>query len=370
MKKALIIGGGFAGCTAANILKERGFKCTILEKGTILGGGVRTFFYHGHPYTFGPHHLLIDVDKMYIYDYYAKYLKFWEMDHYNMSYSGEEDKFYTFPLHQSEVNEMMDAEQIKKELSAATNPNPTNFDDYWKGTIGETLYRRFMDGYSKKMWNIPNNKILDEVTFSFKNKKEDNLKSGSKKCFDGKKRVFYPTALDGYNKYFDICSEDVNVVFNACISSIDVYKKKIICNDQVYTGDILVSTISPDILLDYKYGELPYMGRDFMKIILPIEKITPEPYFFIHYPNDEQFTRIFEYKLLTKYKSKNTLIGIEFPSKKNKLYPYPIKSEILKAKKYIDELPADVYSIGRAGKYHYDNQDMIIKDCLDLFINL
>ena len=100
------------------------------------------------------------------------------------------------------------------------------------------------------------------------------------------------------------------------------------------------------MLFDFQYGELPYMGRDFMKLILPIERVTPEPYYFIHYANDEPFTRVFEYKLLTRHKSKNTLLGIEFPSKKNKLYPYPIKSEIARAKKYLDLLPDDVFSIG------------------------
>ena len=63
-------------------------------------------------------------------------------------------------------------------------------------------------------------------------------------------------------------------------------------------------------------------------------------------------------------------MGIEFPSKNNKLYPYPILSEIAKAKKYLDLLPDDVYSIGRMGNYHYDNQDMIIKECLTHFSNL
>ena len=44
--------------------------------------------------------------------------------------------------------------------------------------------------------------------------------------------------------------------------------------------------------------------------------------------------------------------------------------EINKAKKYKDLLPDDVYSIGRMGNYHYDNQDMIIKECLNYFSNL
>lgn len=370
MKTANIIGGGFAGCTAANILKSRGFICNIFEKSNILGGGVRTHFYYGHPYTFGPHHFLVDVDKMYIYEYYSKYLEFWEMDHYNMAYVGKDDKFYTFPIHEEEVKLMKDVDIISKELKQASNPEPNNFEDYWVSTVGKTLYNNFINNYSKKMWEIPNNKIIDEVTFSFKNDKKDNLKKGGKKCFDGKKRVFYPTNYDGYNKYFDICAENNNVILNNNIENIDLNNKTVYFGNESISADILVSTISPDVLFEYQFGVLPYMGREFLKIILPIERITPEPYYFIHYPNDESYTRIFEYKLLTKYKSENTLLGIEFPSKINKLYPYPILSEIAKAKQYLDLLPDDVYSIGRMGNYHYDNQDMIIKECLNLFSNL
>ena len=131
MKKALIIGGGFAGCTAANILKKRGFHCTIFEKSKILGGGVRTFFHHGHPYTFGPHHLLVDIDQMFIYEYYKQYLEFWEMDHYNMTYVGSDDQFYTFPIHADEIDLMPDRDIIRNELLEASDPDPINFEDYW-----------------------------------------------------------------------------------------------------------------------------------------------------------------------------------------------------------------------------------------------
>ena len=369
-KKAIVVGGGFAGCTAANILKARGFDCTIIEKSGLLGGGVRTFFYHGHPYTFGPHHLLVDVDKMYIYDYYSKYVDFYELDHYNMTYVGQDDAFYTFPIHNDDVQEMPDSEKIYSELNDSQNAEPTNFEDYWIGLVGNTLYDKFINKYSKKMWGVKNNKEIDEVTFSFKNKKEDNLKKGSKKCFDGKKNVYYPVHKDGYNRYFDICADGCNVLLNTAPERIDPIKKEVLISGETMSCDVLVSTVSPDMLFDFQYGELPYMGRDFMKLILPIERVTPEPYYFIHYANDEPFTRVFEYKLLTRHKSKNTLLGIEFPSKKNKLYPYPIKSEIARAKKYLDLLPDDVFSIGRSGKYFYDNQDMIIKDCLELFSKL
>ena len=59
MKKVLIIGGGFAGCATAHLLGEKkDLNVTLVEAGSELGAGVRTHFYGGHPFTFGPRHFL------------------------------------------------------------------------------------------------------------------------------------------------------------------------------------------------------------------------------------------------------------------------------------------------------------------------
>ena len=94
MKKALIIGGGFAGCTAANMLKGKGFKVTIVEKSDVFGGGCRTFFYCGHPYTYGPHHLLVNINEMYVSEYMDKYVKLRELEHYCMTFVERDSAFY------------------------------------------------------------------------------------------------------------------------------------------------------------------------------------------------------------------------------------------------------------------------------------
>ena len=48
MKKALIIGGGFAGCAASHQLALKGgWEVTIIEKLSYLGAGVRTSWYRG-----------------------------------------------------------------------------------------------------------------------------------------------------------------------------------------------------------------------------------------------------------------------------------------------------------------------------------
>ena len=103
------------------------------------------------------------------------------------------------------------------------------------------------------------------------------------------------------------------------------------------------------------YGELPYIGRDILKIILPLKFVFPGNIYFLYYSGKQDYTRIVEYKKLTRQNldTPTSLISIEFISKNGKYYPLPFKSAISKAQKYLNELPDGVFSIGRAGSYDY-----------------
>lgn len=361
-KKAIIVGGGFTGCTMAYMLNKKGYEVTLYEGSDVLGGGCRTMFHRGHPYTFGPHHLIMKTGDVEAREYFESFLKFREIEHNVLTYPNGGDKFYNYPPVKADIEEMPKSELIKSEIANRDeNSKIENLEDYWKNSVGDTLYGMFVNEYSKKMWGIKNNKELDQdITFSLK---KEPIRDGVKEYFEGAKYIIYPENLDGYNQYFEQAVEDCTVLYNSNIERFDVNKKAVLVDGKWNEADLLVSTTSPDKLLDYKFGELKYKGRDFLKIILPIEKITPDPYYFLYYAGDEPYTRIVEYKLLTGYKSKDTLLGIEFPSDNNKLYPYPTKAEVDRAKRYFSELPEDVLSMGRMGSYKYKDMYEIYNDC-------
>ena len=87
--------------------------------------------------------------------------------------------------------------------------------------------------------------------------------------------------------------------------------------------------------------------------MFPTEHVFPEHVYFLYYANDEKFTRLVEYKKFTHHKSPTTLIGMEIPSKNGRHYPLPFQSEIARARRYYDDMPDGVYSIGRSGSYRY-----------------
>jgi UDP-galactopyranose mutase len=88
-------------------------------------------------------------------------------------------------------------------------------------------------------------------------------------------------------------------------------------------------------------------------MVLPVECAFPENVYFVYYAGKEKFTRAVEYKKFTHHKSSSTLIGLEIPSKNGRYYPMPFKSEQARAQRYFDEMPTNMFSIGRAGSYRY-----------------
>ena len=193
------------------------------------------------------------------------------------------------------------------------------------------------------------------------------IKEGNRAAWDNAISA-YPYAADGYNKYFDILFEkNINIFLNTKIEGFEIENKKVFFNGELKEYDYIINTISPDILFNNNYGELPFIGRDFHKIVFPSEFVFPKNVYFLYYANDEKFTRLVEYKKFTHHKSPTTLVGMEIPSFNGKHYPLPIKSEQQKASKYHKEMPENVFSIGRAGTYRYL---VDIDDCIELSIKI
>jgi UDP-galactopyranose mutase len=349
-KKAVIIGGGIGGCCAAHLLMRMGgWDVTVIEQAPFLGAGNRTFWHGGHPYTFGPRHFLTQNEEVFKYMNDVLPIRLCP-EHEFITYVERDSQFYNFPIHRDDVPKMPDREKVESELASLKGvADAKNFEEYWIGSVGETLYDKFVDGYSKKMWMLDDNKTLDTFNWS---PKGVALKEGPRRAWD-KAKSGYPYAPDGYNPYFDIATEGVDVRLSTKITKYDIENKTVWIGDEKVTADIIVNTASPDDLFGHVHGPLDYIGRDFFKIVLPVEYAFPKDVYFVYYAGDEPFTRIVEYKKFTHHKSDSTLIGLEIPSKNGRYYPMPTKASIAHCEEYYKMMPEGVFSIGRAGSFRY-----------------
>jgi len=361
-KKVLIIGGGFAGCTMAHqFALKGGYDVTIIERAPFTGNGVRTFFYGGHPYTFGPRHFL--TQKEHTFTFLNKYVPLRRCnEHEFITYVESDGQFYTYPIHVDDIPRMPEKDAIRQQLAQAKRldgaRNAKNFEEYWVSSVGRTLYDKFVNQYSKKMWRLEDNRTLDDFSWS---PKGVALKEGPRAGWDTAISAF-PLAADGYNAYFDIATAGARVLLKTAADAYDLPNKRIKLAGDWKTFDIIVNTISPDTVMNFAYGELPFIGRDLLKIVLPVESCFPKDVYFVYYAGSEPFTRIVEYKKFYRNQAPSTLIGVEIPSTNGRFYPLPIKSEQERARKYFADMPEGVFSIGRAGSYEYR---IDIDDCID-----
>ena len=364
MKTACILGGGFAGCAAAHQLEmDGGWDVTLIEASHQLGAGVRTSWHGGHPYTFGPRHFLTQCQD--VWDYMNNICPLRRLEHEFRTYVESDDQFYSYPIHEDDIPRMPEAGLIRCELDALEPshwtdcPVPQNLQEYWVQSVGPTLYRKFIDGYSRKMWQIDDNRELDTFNWS---PKGVALKNGPRAGWDVAMSG-YPYRYDGYDTYFTFAARGAKVLLNTKPFALQLDKRLVWIHpgDEWRKFDLIVCTISPDVTLGTilstrggPYGSLPYVGREFHVWVDEQEYAMPEKVFWTYYAGSEKHTRITEYKKFTGHKSPHTLLGMEIPCLNGrKDYPYPMKKWQALAKQYHDSAAEDVFFMGRIGSYRY-----------------
>jgi UDP-galactopyranose mutase len=363
MKTALVLGGGFAGCTAAYLLGKIGFRVTLLEAESGLGGGARTRFYGGHPYTLGPR-VFFSRDEQVVRQLTGLteirefYTRTW-------TYVESDGRMYRYPLQVADLPLMPDHRRIQEELRQRQGKTPSveDFERYWLDAVGPTLYGKFVENYSRKMWGIESNRQL-VANFEWVNRGtpirqcDDRLYTDQ---FQG-----YPRDLSGYNGYFERCVAGCDVLLDCMIERFAPETRQVTTAQGEFTGDIIVNTIPVDHLFGYEYGTLQFCGRQFIPLWLPSARAFPEDVTWIHYSGHEEHTRVTEFKKITGYEAPDTVLGIEISAPRGRYYPVQSPPELARHALYRKLFPSDFHSIGRLGKFRYQGIADAIRDALDV----
>ena len=281
-------------------------------------------------------------------------------------------KFLYYSIHEDDFSRMPDEKKIRFEVKGlekkfkdaefkltqgeeSLEETAKNYEDFWLRSVGPSLYSKFIEGYTKKMWQTNDNTEIDDFTWS---PKGVAIKKGPKEV--GHSHFCIPI-LAGYNDFFDLASDSANIKLNTAVEKIDPSNKSAFINNEWHKFDVIINSTPIDHLLEYCHGKLKYIGRDITFLILPVEFALPKDVYFTYYCGNEKYTRVVEYKKFTQYKSPHTLISLEYPSERGRLYPMPTEPERNRAQKYFKMVNEDFFSIGRIGafNYRYDIDDAI-----------
>lgn len=360
----LIIGTGFSGSVLAERLgtvMEK--KVCIIDKRNHIGGNAYDYYNEDGilVHKYGPHWFHTNSDK--VFNYLSNFTEW--IFHEHIIKSNVNGKLYQFPINRNTINSFFklnlktdDEVRLFIESKKIKLPVPKNSEEMVLSLLGSELYENFYLNYTLKQWNIHPRDLAPSITARIP------VRYNERGCYFNDKYQAMPKL--GYTKLFKnlLNHKNITLILNKSFSEIE---KEIKFNKLIYTGPI-------DEFFNNCYGELPYRSLEFQHETLEQEYFQECQQ--INFPNENEYTRIVEWKHATGQKSGKTSIMKEYPVEyktgREKFYPIPLSKNNEILTKYINDAKKlkDVIFSGRLAEYKYYNMDQVIARSLKLFEDL
>lgn len=366
----IVVGAGISGSVMAERYANKlGKKVLVIEKRNHIGGNCYDF-YDGAGILvskYGAHLFHTNHDDVWKYVH-----NFSEFSKYEHKVLGKVDgKLVPIPVNITTVN-MLLGTAIKNEAemdewlkkNQVKNDNPKNGREAALARVGEVLYEKIFKNYTKKQWD----KYPEELDASVLNRIPVRNNFDDRYFSD----IYQGQPEEGYTKLFEkmLSHSNIEVMLNTDFFEI---KDSLEYELLFYTGPI-------DKYFDYKYAK--EANLEYRSLKFEFETYDKE-YFqensVINYPNEQNFTRIVEYKYFTGQIHPKTTISKEFsttydPEVNEPYYPVPNPKNKKIFKKYQTEAENleknGIYFVGRLANYKYFNMDEAFKNALDLFYKI
>lgn len=420
--KIAVVGAGISGLSAAHFLKGK-YDVKVFEKENRPGGLIRCRRVDGSLFHICGGHVFNSKRQDVLDWFWAKFIKNEEfskadrnscvfmdkgedsLNHDNIPYPIENHMY----LFNDEIQKNFYADLEEIDNVKGTNAKFTDYDSFgnflrWR--FGKTLYNMYFEPYNKKVWR----RDLTEVPMSWMEGKlpmpttqemrDNNTNKVEEKAFVHS--TFWYEKMNGSQYIADKLAEELNVVYNANISSIVKFGKKWIVGDEefdkvVYCGNIkdLIKIVKGIDFSKYKsqIESLEYHGTT--AVFCEIDK---NPYSWIYQPSRQheshriictgnfaksnnnvnlqdgritatvEFTDAISQEDILRNLEKIPLHPKYLDFQYNK-YTYPIQNK--NTRSLIKELKKDVsemnlYFTGRFADWEYYNMDVAIGAAMDL----
>ncbi|SAL09458.1 UDP-galactopyranose mutase [Caballeronia arvi] len=346
----LIVGAGFAGAVCAERLAASGKRVLVVDKRNHIGGnafdrkdenGVLV-----HPY--GPH--IFHTNSKRIFEYLSCFTDWRFYEHRVKAYVDGD--LYPMPINRTTINKLYGLDLSEQDVIAFLESvreergTITTSEDLVLNNVGHDLCNKFFRGYTRKQWGLDLSELSAGVAARIPTRSNDDDRYFTD--------TFQFMPAQGYSAMFEKMLDSSNIEVRL---STDYNEMKAIIEygHLVYTGPI-------DAYFGYCFGKLPYRSLDFQhQHLSDVEHFQPTGT--INYPNDQEYTRITEFKYLTGQQHPGTSIVKEYPRAEGEpYYPIPRKENEALFMRYsaLAEETADATFVGRLAQYRYYNMDQVV----------
>lgn len=353
----LIVGAGIFAISFANLAKESGKTCLLIDKRSHIGGNCYTENIEGvNVHKYGAH--IFHTSNRIIWNYVNKFSEF--NNYVNSPKAISKGSVYSLPFNMNTFYELWatkSPEHAKLIIESQKFQGiPTNLEEQALSLVGKDIYETLIKDYTEKQWGIPATELPTFIIkrlplrFTFDNNYFNDKYQG--------------IPIGGYTLMFEKMIEGIEIKLN-----IDYFSNKdyfnSIAKTIVYTGCI-------DEFFDYEFGKLEYRSLSFENQILECENYQGNAV--INYcDKDIPYTRILEHKHFEKINTKNTVVTKEYPQecKDNFIPYYPINNDnnqliYKKYKEKSDTLTNFIFG-GRLSEYKYMDMHVAIESAMNKF---
>ncbi|MFC5430219.1 UDP-galactopyranose mutase [Paraburkholderia denitrificans] len=346
----VIVGAGFAGAVCAERLATNGQRVLVIDKRNHIGGNAFDCMdEHGvliHPY--GPH--IFHTGSKRIFEYLSRFTDWRFYEHRVQAHI--DGNLYPIPINRTTINKLYHLDLNEQEtadyLASVREPRErlTSSEDVVLSSVGRDLCNRFFRGYTLKQWGLDLSELSAGVAARIPTRTNDDDRYFTD--------AFQFMPAQGYTAMFEKILEHPNIEVRLS-TDFHVLRSIIEYDHVVYTGPI-------DAYFDYRFGKLPYRSLSFQHIHLSgVERFQSSGT--VNYPNDQEYTRITEFKHLTGQQHAGTSIVKEYPRSEGEPYypiPRPENEALFQRYNELAEATANVTFVGRLAQYRYYNMDQVV----------
>lgn len=365
----LIVGAGYAGSVLAErIASQLNKKVLIVDKRNHIAGNAYDYYNEEGilVHKYGPH--IFHTNSKKVIDYLSQFTE-WRPYFHRVLAIVEGEKV-PVPFNLNSIYRLFPkkfAEKLEEDLTKnfgygkkipilkLRETTITNLK--W---LADYIYDNVFYGYTLKQWDLKPEELDASVTSRI-----PVYISRDNRYFQD---IYQQIPINGYTKMFErmLNHKNIKILLQTDYKEIadDIKFDKII-----YTGPI-------DEYFDYMYGELPYRSLEFE--FKTLEKAIYQETAQLNFPNNNNYTRITEFKHISGQKSDKTTIAFEYPKPFiNKIgqtpyYPIPQADNNKLFDKYNKEAEklSSVIFCGRLADYKYYNMDQVVAKSLSIFEKL
>ena len=353
----LIVGAGFAGSVLAERLATQLQKSVLLvDKRNHIGGNCYDHYDDAGilVHTYGPH--IFHTNSLEVFEYLSQFTQWRAYQHKVLA--SVDGQLVPIPINLDTINQLygtgMTSFQLKEYFESVAEPRESirTSEDVIVSKVGHELYEKFFRNYSRKQWGLDPSELHASVTARVPCRTNRDARYFTDK--------YQAMPLYGYTRLFEkmLVHPNIKILLNAEYREV---KEWVPYRELIYTGPI-------DEFFDYCYGRLPYRSMNF--VFKTFHTPIFQPAAVVNFPNENEYTRITEFKYLTGQEHPLTSVVYEYPSAEGDPY-YPVprseNTELYKQYQMLAATTPQVYFVGRLATYTYFNMDQVVAQALTLF---